>query len=180
MPITNIEYGSLASSETLNNNFSYLDDKIATTSTSINSSISSILTNIATLNSRISTLSNSLDSQIATLNQKVETYRSKTKSLVSKANMLPNWLDCQSITVSSSQNYVPTENGYAILMPESAESGTISLNGVSVNFKHRGNIYDNSAELTIIPMKKNDTLAVTIAIKYAYFVPVASVSVSGF
>lgn len=180
MPITNIEYGSLASSETLNNNFSYLDEKISTVSTNINTSISSILTNIATLNSRISTLSNSLDSQVSTLNQKVETYKSKTKSLVNKANMLPNWLECTSITISVGQNYVPASNGYVILIPDAAGSGSITLNGVSMYFKLRSNAYDNASELAVIPVKKSDTLAVTVSIKYAYFVPVAAVSVSGF
>lgn len=180
MSITNIEYGSLASSETLNNNFSYLDEKITDTSININTSISSILTNIATLNSRISALSNSLDSQISTINQKVETYRTKTKSLVSKANMMPNWLECESITITSDTNYVAASNGYVILVPDTVVSGAITLNGVSLCFKIKVSEYDNSSQLTVIPVKKNDTLAVTCFIKYAYFVPVAPVSVSGF
>ena len=30
MPLTHIEYGSLASSETMNDNFEYLDDRVTT------------------------------------------------------------------------------------------------------------------------------------------------------
>ena len=45
MALENIEYGSLASSETMNKNFMYLDDKIANTAESIMTSISSILSN---------------------------------------------------------------------------------------------------------------------------------------
>ena len=43
MALINIEYGSLASSDTMNKNFMYLDDKIAESSESIMTSISSIL-----------------------------------------------------------------------------------------------------------------------------------------
>ncbi len=180
MPITNIEYGALASSETLNNNFSYLDEKITTANAGINTSISSILANIATINSTINTISSSLDGQISTLNQKIETYRTKIKELVAKSNMLPNWLGCRRITITTGKNYVPASNGYVMLIPDSAESGLITINGVSMYLKHRNNAYDNASELTIIPVQKNDTLSVSLSLKQAYFVPIASVSVSGF
>ena len=54
MALINIEYGSLASSETMNKNFSYLDDKISETSDAIMTTISSMLSSIATINSRLS------------------------------------------------------------------------------------------------------------------------------
>ena len=47
MSLINIEYGSLASSEVMNKNFLYLDDKIAESNNSIMTSISSILSRLS-------------------------------------------------------------------------------------------------------------------------------------
>ena len=60
MALINIEYGSLASSETVNKNFTYLDEKIAESNESIMTSISSILSNIATINARINDISENM------------------------------------------------------------------------------------------------------------------------
>lgn len=50
MPLTHIEYGSLASSETMNDNFEYLDDKITTVANNLTSTSTSIYSNISNLN----------------------------------------------------------------------------------------------------------------------------------
>ena len=97
MALINIEYGSLASSEIMNKNFIYLDDKIADTSESIMTSISSILSNIATINNRLNDLSTALADAIETSNSNIEEYKSKTKILVSKNSMVPNWQGYKSI-----------------------------------------------------------------------------------
>lgn len=54
MALTRIEYGSLASSETMNNNFDYLDNKISEVSERITTSSASIYSSIASLNTQIS------------------------------------------------------------------------------------------------------------------------------
>ena len=64
MALVNIEYGSLASSEIMNKNFIYLDDKIAESSESIMTSISSILSNIATINTRLNDISENITDSI--------------------------------------------------------------------------------------------------------------------
>ncbi len=76
MPLTNIEYGSLASSEVMNDNFEYLDDRITTVAGNITSTASAINSNIASMNSTftsqyegvisdIGDLENSLDDLIS-------------------------------------------------------------------------------------------------------------------
>lgn len=55
MALTNIEYGSVASSEVVKNNFQYLDDKISSVSQSLS-------TNVTTLSGSISSLSSVVDS----------------------------------------------------------------------------------------------------------------------
>ena len=57
MALTTIEYGTLASSSVMNNNFEYLDNRITSVSNTVSSNNSSILSNIASVNSSISSLS---------------------------------------------------------------------------------------------------------------------------
>lgn len=56
MTLTEIEYGSLASSAVLNNNFQYLQDKVTELSALITSETSSYSSAVATLNNSINTL----------------------------------------------------------------------------------------------------------------------------
>lgn len=56
MSLTEIEYGSLASSSVLNNNFSFLQDKITELSALITSETSSFSSTVATLNNSITEL----------------------------------------------------------------------------------------------------------------------------
>ena len=60
MAITRIEYGALASSELMNNNFEYLDNRISQVSESIASENSGIYSNIASVNSSLLSLADSL------------------------------------------------------------------------------------------------------------------------
>ena len=46
MALTEIEYGSLASSEVMNNNFEYLDNKISDVSENLASNVATINANI--------------------------------------------------------------------------------------------------------------------------------------
>ena len=82
MTLINIEYGSLASSETLNKNFIYLDKKISETTESIQASISSILSNITTINSRLNEISEVNTDTTEALSSRLEDYKSKTKILI--------------------------------------------------------------------------------------------------
>jgi len=60
MALTTISYGSLASSETLNNNFNYLDDRISGLSDSIVSNAATTNSNIASINASVSSISDNL------------------------------------------------------------------------------------------------------------------------
>lgn len=64
MALTEIEYGSLASSEVMNNNFEYLDNKISDVSGNLLSNVATINANIATVNSSISTMGENLNKSI--------------------------------------------------------------------------------------------------------------------
>ena len=68
MSLTNLEYGSLASSETLNNNFNYLDNRITTLSNSTVSGMATVNSNIASINASLSSLNDSVDDIITKYN----------------------------------------------------------------------------------------------------------------
>lgn len=54
MALTKIEYGALASSSVMNNNFEYLDDRITSVAQTMSSANSGIYSNIASINALIS------------------------------------------------------------------------------------------------------------------------------
>lgn len=174
MSLVNIAYGSTASSQTMNNNFSYLDDKIDSASETLNTSISSILSNIATINTRITDLSDSLSASIATLSSTVETYRTKTKQLVKDSTSVPDWAALTEIDFSES-NYTTTSNGY-ILVSSTEQTVGLTVNNVSVSVKN------DSEKLPLIcfPVKSGDIISANENITKAYFLPAAVISVSNF
>ena len=68
MALTEIEYGSLASSDVMNNNFEYLDNKITAVSENLTSNVATINANIATANTSISTLGENVNKLVENLN----------------------------------------------------------------------------------------------------------------
>lgn len=180
MALINIEYGSIASSATMNNNFSYLEEKINDSNTQINSSISSILSNIATINSRLTEISESLTSSVATLESTISDNKTKTKLLVKNSGMVPNWGSCASITLTSGTPYTAEYNGYVLLLPSSSSSGSITIEEKTMTFKARSNSYDNASELVVLPVKAGNTVSTTVSFSAAYFVPAAEISVEDF
>lgn len=67
MALTRIEYGALASSETVNNNFDYLNNQIGDLSDRLTSNIAGVLSNIASINSAISALQEDFEARISAL-----------------------------------------------------------------------------------------------------------------
>lgn len=64
MALTEIEYGSLASSEIVNGNFTYLDNKISGVAESITTTAATINSNIATINSTMSSMKEEINNSI--------------------------------------------------------------------------------------------------------------------
>lgn len=176
MALTTIQYGSIARSETINNNFSYLDGRITSASESLSASISSLLSNIATINSNITDVSETLTSALATLSATVETYRTKTKLLVKNSSMVPNWNSKTSISFTSGTNYTAGSNGFVLVIPSSASTGNLSVNSNTIVVKSDS----SSSDLITIPVKKGDVLSTTISCTNSYFVPSAEISVENF
>lgn len=171
MALTHIEYGSVAKSDTINNNFTYLEDKITETSETLLSSINSLSSNISAVNTSLNQLSETLNSSLETLDGKVEEYKTKTKLLVNKALNIPNW---SGITEAEGSNctYTAPANGFYLLIL-SAEAGcVITLNENSIN--------PNNTGFMIIPVKSGDVLTASENVYNVYFTYSAAVSVDNF
>lgn len=180
MTLINIEYGSLASSNTMNQNFTYLDDKIDETSDSINTSISSILSNIATINSRLNEMSEEFEDSVAQLNTTIDDYKSKTKLLVKKTNMVPDWASCSSVSIIVNEQYEAPSNGYLLLIPNSSEQLNLTIDGVKFLLNHSISSEENSSQLLVIPVLKNDLINSNLSVTNAYFLPTKEISLEDF
>lgn len=174
MALTNIEYGSVASSATMNQNFSYLDDRITSSNTQISTSISSILSNIATINSRLTELSEDVTASIETLQSTIADYKNKTKLLVKNSGMVPNWASRQSISFTSGTNYTATANGFMLIFPSAAANADFTVNSVSTSLK------TTDSNFIVLPVKSGDVVSTTMTCQSAYFVPAAEISVENF
>ena len=169
MTLINIEYGSIASSETMNKNFSYLEEKINNTSDSIMTSISSILSNIATINTRLSEMSELINENDSNMSSKIEEYKNKTKILVQASTMLPHWNGCCSITIN--ERYSVSSNGYILIIPTETSSGTIKINSTELVV---------SSKLILLPVKEGDVITTSLNIDRAFFLPVTEISIESF
>ena len=87
MSLTNIEYGSLASSEVMNNNFEYLDNRITSVAGDLTSASSSIYSNIASLSTTLSGQSEEIASDL----QDLKTYTEDFKDEFDSINNAPNY-----------------------------------------------------------------------------------------
>ena len=166
MALINIEYGSLASSETMNKNFQYLDDKISETTSSFTTSISSVSSNIATINSNLSELSGNLEDAKEEIDEKI----SETNTNIMTALMLPDWSAC--ISIGKPSSYTVPANGYILINPQAQGAGNMTVNGTTVYLKYRGHENDNAAQLVPYPVKKGDIVTCAVNITAVYFLPV--------
>ena len=176
MALINIEYGSIASSDTMNKNFLYLEDKISELSTSTNTMISSILSNIATINSRLGDVADNVQDDAKSFETKIEDYRIKSRNALNKLSMLPNWNKCFALTDSEQASFKVPKNGYLLLNPKPESKGNLTVNGAVVTLKTRSGSADNAAQLFFIPVKSQDLASSTLDLAGAYFLPCVEIS----
>lgn len=177
MALIDIEYGSLASSETMNKNFTYLDNKIEESADAINTSISSILSNIATINSRLNEMSDEFSDSVSNLNTTIEDYKSKTKLLVNKSCMVPDWANCVSVELIPENNYEVPTNGYLLLLSDSMDTNcNLTVDGSSISLKSE----NSSFPLVTIPVYDGNLIGCDILLSNVYFLPMKEISIEDF
>ena len=86
MALTTIKYGELASSEVVNNNFKYLDDKISNLNETVTSNKAGMNSNIASINSSITTINENMTKNV----EKLEESINEAKSFFSESGLFVN------------------------------------------------------------------------------------------
>lgn len=86
MALTNIEYGSVASSEVVNNNFQYLEDRISSVSQSLS-------TNVSALSGSISALSSVVDNNKETAEEADAELQKNINNLTEEVEAISTTLD---------------------------------------------------------------------------------------
>lgn len=104
MALEHIEYGALASSELMNDNFEYLDNRISDLAETQASDTSSIYSNIASLNSTLSQQNEDMASDISDLEDYAEAIRDDFDS----QNNAPDYSRVIGITLP----YTAIQDGY--------------------------------------------------------------------
>lgn len=169
MDLKIIEYGSLASSEIMNNNFSYLEKKIETNSEATDTAVSSLLSNIATINTRLNDLVETFGDAIEAANTKIEDYKNKTKLMISENSMVPNW--SEAIKLGSLENYQVLNNGYILILLDNLEAATISINNNEIEL---------NPSISYLPVMKNDIVDCDVDFEKAYYIPTICISIEKF
>lgn len=176
MALINIDYGSLASSEIMNKNFLYLEDKISDTSESIMTSISSILSNIATINTRLNEVTDEISDSVQKITSTVEDYKAKTKLLVNKASMIPCWENAVSIALSLDSAFTVSSNGYILLITNDNSGGNLIVNNKSIPLNDE--IF--TSNFVSVPVRDGDVVFCSANLNQSYFIPSIDVSVENF
>jgi len=171
MALTTIQYGSIASSQVMNQNFSYLDDKITDTSSSIMTIISSIISNIATINSKLAEIENDAADFETELNSKLSLNQTKTNILINKICMIPNWNASFAVDLSSA--YTAASSGYILMLPAANSSGNITVNNKTITLKSCNSDNEKASQLIVLPVQKGDLTVSEATLSSAYFVPAA-------
>ena len=104
MPLTHLEYGSLASSTVMNDNFEYLDNRITTVANNLVSNSSGIYSSLSSLNSSILEQTNSIASDVNDLSSDVD----DIKDAIEAHNTAPDY----SLGVAITMPYTVEKDGY--------------------------------------------------------------------
>ena len=104
MPLTNIEYGSLASSEVMNDNFEYLDNCITNVATNLAATNSNLNSSIANISSNFSQQNESMRTDISNL----EDYAEQIRNDFDSQNNAPDY----SLGIGITMPYTVISDGY--------------------------------------------------------------------
>lgn len=168
MALEHIEYGSLASSETMNNNFNYLDNRISGLADVHAGDKSSIYSEIANINNTISEQGSSLASDINDLEDYAEAIRNDFDS----QNNAPDYASGIAITLP----YTVENDGYVF----AGLNGLDNIRYVYVNGKkvHAHCGYGGGKQVysaSVFRVSPNDYVTCDAALGEYYFYPMKGV-----
>jgi len=170
MSLINIEYGSLASSEVMNQNFSFLDEKLDDVFGELESKIASITSNFATLNSRLNDLVGEINDAVSDYTNKLDLLKIDMQAALDKVIMAPNWNAIYNISNLSS--YESMQNGYLLISVKDSTHGYLKINDRNIDSSIL------SSSLAVLPIRKNDVIDSTYELSYCRFLPALAISLN--
>lgn len=165
MSLTHIEYGSLASSAVMNDNFEYLDNRITTVANSLTSVASTINSNIASLNSTFSQASEELASDISEL----ETFAQNLRNDFDSHNSAPDYSNGIGITLP----YTVEADGWVYARIYTGDSVlSVFVNDKPVLARSSSQYGGITAQgSSIFRVSENDVVTTNGTLEEAYFYP---------
>lgn len=164
MALEHIEYGSLASSAMMNDNFEYLDDRISGLAESLASDISGVCSSIASISSSVSEQNAALSSSISSLNS----YAQAIRQDLDAKNHAPNYSKGIAITLP----YTASKNGYVYAGVDGMDSVKYVYVNNHIVHGHCGysggyRVYSGS----LFRVNKGDTVTCSKTYGHYYFYP---------
>ena len=169
MPLTHIEYGSLASSSVINNNFEVLSDKITTVSNNLTSTAASLNSNLSGINRSLAEQIEALTADISDLENDLNTLRDNFDS----QNNSPDYSKGIAITLP----YTVTQDGYVYAGVNGIDAiRYVYVNG-SIVHGHCGysggyNVYSGS----VFRVSTGDVVTCSSVMGNYYFYPIKGIS----
>lgn len=164
MAIVDIEHGSKASSQLLNDNFHYLQDLVGELSIKIDGSEATVDSKIATsrnsLQNEISSLETEVNNSIAELEKDITSTTTNTNNVktdIYTKGFLPNY----SAGVSISTGYKTTKNGWVRWYTNNGDGGEhyLKVNGTNVGISSQYKYHNHKSLMFLV--SKGDTIAFT-------------------
>lgn len=163
MALTHIEYGSLASSSVINNNFEYLDNRITTVANNLTSTASSISSNIASMNSSFSETTQEISSDLSDF----KLYHNALRADFDTQNEAPDYSNAETITFP----YTAAAHGYVYAKIQTVNGiMSVFINNNPVMYGQYGNIL--STHGSMYRVGTGDKITITGTCQEACFYPI--------
>ena len=167
MALTNIEYGSIASSEVVNNNFLYLDDKIASLSQSLNANTTTINSSISSLSATVANNKQNSNEKIEQVNEDIDEINSSLKTVLDRVYLLESYNQGQNWYRLYSDKWI--EQGGFITPTETNEETLVTL---------KKEMADLNGCIIVSPIEAKTSSSQDIGIAGATFIDTATISIT--
>ena len=144
MALTTIKYGELASSEVVNNNFKYLDDKISNLNETVTSNKAGMNSNIASINSSITTINENMTKNVKQLEESIN----EAKSFFSESGLFVN-------------TYINGASWYKEYFSDSEKKTRVWL--------EQGGIINSRSSTTFLKEFSNSNYTLVLGVRGTYF-----------
>ena len=165
MALTEIQYGSIARSQVLNDNFNYLEERISEIATNLSQTYATL---VALVNSQTSSVTNNLNNEVATLNGEIDTINKNITStengLTSDINLVAGRLDLTKGVNKNFENQTAPAAGMFYFhgtVGSGSSHGSVYVWNTTRNIVASGYAHYSPTLSGWLPVEKGDTITVS-------------------